>query len=109
MAKKSIPAHVKSEVNKIIDRFNREDLKEFHCMYIPGFKGSNLYLDRDDGAESPSPICRLRYTGDMNKWEFEIYKYSSGQYDPDEWMFPGSECVNGTVEGALKAGMEAYP
>jgi hypothetical protein len=44
----------------------------------------------------------------MSKWEFEIYKYSSGRYDPDEWMFPGSECVDGTVEGGLKAGMEAY-
>ena len=108
MAKKSITVHVKSDINKIIDRFHCEDLKDSPRRYIPKFKGSYLYLDRDDGAEGPSPICRLRYTGDMKKWEFEIYKYSSGQYDPDEWMFPGSECVDGTVEGALKAGMKAY-
>jgi len=108
MAKRSIPDHVKKEVSKIIDRFNREELKDSYCMYIPRCKGSYLYLDRDDGAAKPGPICRLRYTGDMSKWEFEIYKYSSGRYDPDEWMFPGSECVDGTVEGGLKAGMEAY-
>ena len=108
MAKRSIPDHIKTDVCKIIDLFNRKDLRYFHCMYIPRFKGSYLFLDRDDGVDSPGPICRLKFTGNMNKWEFAIYKYSSGQYDPDEWMFPGEEYINGTVEGALKAGMEAY-
>ena len=108
MAKKSIPDHVKSEVIKIIDRFNREELNDSYCMYTPRSRGSYLYLDRDDGSHPPSPICRLRYTGDMNKWEFAIFKYSSMRYDPDECMFPGVECVNGKVEGALRAGMKAY-
>lgn len=108
MAKKSIPGDVKNKVAEIIDRFNREVLGESYCFYLPRCKGSYLYLDRDDGADRPSPICRLRYSGDINRWEFAIYKYSSGRYDPDEWMFPGSESVNGTVEGALKAGMKAY-
>ncbi len=31
------------------------------------------------------------------------------RYDPDEWMFPGSGYLDGTVEGAMKAGLEAYP
>ncbi len=26
-----------------------------------------------------------------------------------EWLFPGFNHVDGTVEGAMKAGMEAYP
>jgi hypothetical protein len=25
------------------------------------------------------------------------------------WMFPGGEHVDGTVEGAMRAGLEAYP
>ena len=108
MPRKSITDHVRREVSEIVDRFNQEVLGEDYRMYIPRCKGSYLCLDRDDGADRPSPICRLRYTGDINRWEFSIYKYSSGRYDPDEWMFPGSECVNGTVEGALKAGMKAY-
>lgn len=108
MAKKSIPYDVKKEVGEIIDRFNEEVLGESYCFYVPRWKGSYLYLDRDDGAMAPGPICRLRYTGDMNNWEFAIYKYSSGRYDPDEWFFPGEECVDGTIEGALKAGMKAY-
>ncbi len=32
-----------------------------------------------------------------------------GSYDPDEWFFPGSESVDGTVAGAMKAGLAAYP
>jgi hypothetical protein len=52
---------------------------------------------------------RLTYTGDPASWEFAIYKYSDERYDAAEWLFPGSEHVDGTIEGALKAGLEAYP
>jgi hypothetical protein len=45
----------------------------------------------------------------MNRWEFAIFKWSSERYDPDEWMFPGNQYLNGTIEGAMKAGLEAYP
>ena len=45
----------------------------------------------------------------MGDWEFAIFKYSDGNYDADEWMFPGSEHVDGTIEGAMRAGLEAYP
>ncbi len=46
---------------------------------------------------------------ELHPWEFSIFKWSSEQYDPDEWMFPGSEEIDGTVEGAMKAGLAAYP
>ena len=72
------------------------------------FKGSFLYLDRTDRGR-PSEICRLTWNGKMDNWGFAIYRYSRNFYDPDEWMFPGANFVNGTVEGAMKAGMEAYP
>jgi hypothetical protein len=44
----------------------------------------------------------------MNNWGFAIYKYSAGRYNPDEW-FPGDEYVDGTIEGAMMAGLHAYP
>jgi hypothetical protein len=44
----------------------------------------------------------------MDKWEFAIFKYSAETYDPGEWFFPGSQHVDGTIEGAMKAGLEAY-
>jgi hypothetical protein len=54
-------------------------------------------------------VCRLEFGGGMEKWGFAIYKYSRDAYDPDELMFPGSAHLDGTVNGALKAGRKAYP
>jgi hypothetical protein len=51
----------------------------------------------------------LDFHGGMDDWKFAIYRYSRDRYDPDEWFFPGAELVDGTVQGAMKAGMEAYP
>jgi len=45
----------------------------------------------------------------MNEWGFAIFKWSSERYDNDECMFPGSEHVDGTIEGAMLAGLHAYP
>ena len=108
MAKRSIPDEVKKEVTQIIDGFNQKVLKGLGGSYIPRYRGSCLYLNRNDAGRQSS-ICRLTYTGDMQNWEFAIFKYSSETYDPDEWIFPGSEFIDGTIEGAMKAGMEAYP
>jgi hypothetical protein len=44
----------------------------------------------------------------MSAWKFAIYKYSKNNYDPHEWMFPGYDRVDGTIEGAMYAGLEAY-
>ena len=45
----------------------------------------------------------------MKEWEFAIFKWTREQYEPDEWFFPGSNLFDGTIEGAMKAGLEAYP
>lgn len=120
MSKVSIPPEIQAEVQKLIDEFNRVNLKESTSLlsaffpsknkrgYSARFKGKYLYLDRTDRSE-PLPICRLTWKGKMNNWDFAIYKYSSDRYDPEEWFFPGEEHVDGTVTGAMKAGMEAYP
>jgi hypothetical protein len=114
-----ISPEIQAEVQKLIDEFNRTNLKESTSLlntffpskikrgYSARFKGKYLYLDRTDRSE-PLPICRLTWNGSMDDWEFAIYKYSSEKYDPDEWFFPGEEFVDGTVNGAMKAGMEAY-
>jgi len=103
-----ITDEVKKEVVKIIDRFNKEVLDNSPCNYYPRFKHDHLYIDRGDYGHSPAPICSLKYTGKMDKWKFAIFKYSIMYYDPDEFFFPGIQHVDGTIEGALKAGMEAY-
>ncbi|MDQ3257265.1 MAG: hypothetical protein M3R15_25830 [Acidobacteriota bacterium] len=108
MSKKAIPAEIKREVEEIVTTCNRQVLKDPNYYYVTRYRGLYLYLDRFDYGRT-GPICRLTYTGKMDEWEFAIYKYSDGRYDPEEWFFPGSGHVNGTIEGAMKAGLEAYP
>jgi len=108
MKSKTIPENVKSEVKEIADRFNRETFSRDDCYYEARFKGRYLYLDRSEYGRS-GPICRLTYTGKMNAWEFAIFKWSTEEYDANEWFFPGAGSVDGTVQGAMVAGLEAYP
>ena len=99
-----IPANVTQEVNRLIDKFNQKN----NCEYVARYKKGYLYLDRNDSG-CLSSVCRLRYRGDITNWDFTIFKYSNECYDEDECFFPGSEHVNGTVEGAMLAGLKAYP
>ena len=103
-----IPDDVKRGVEAIVERFNREKSARDDCYYEARFRGKHCHLYRSDCGYL-GPICRLTYTGKMNGWDFAIFKWSSETYDPDEWMFPGSGLVDGTVEGAMMAGLEAYP
>jgi hypothetical protein len=104
----AIPEDVKKQVEAIVDAFNTRVLRDPRRYYHPRYRGLYVYLNRvDDGI--PKCICRLTYTGPMDNWEFAIYKYSDERYDPDEWMFPGAGHIDGTIEGAMKAGLEAYP
>ena len=107
MSTKGIPDDIKAQMNEIVARFN-EGSGDPTCFYAARFRGSYLYLDRSDFGQIGS-ICRLKYTGDMDNWGFAIYKFSSERYDLEEWFFPGSEYVDGTVEGAMRAGLQAYP
>ena len=77
------------------------------CKYIARFKGKHLYLDFYEYGKT-GPRCRLTFSGKIDDWELAIYKYSSETYSREEWMFPGMDHVDGTVEGAMKAALEAY-
>ena len=108
MRSKGIPGSVREKVEKIVERFNEESIGNPDRYYAVRYRGKYLYLDRIEYGEA-GPICRLEFNGRMDNWDFAIYKYSTESYDPDEWFFPGSESVDGTVEGAMKAGLKAYP
>jgi len=110
MVKKAIPKEILQEVDGIIEEFNRRHFsgRIDSVAYFSETKGKFLYLKRHEFGKI-SPVARLTYTGDIKEWEFAIFKWTSEQYDPDEWFFPGSNLFDGTIEGALKAGLEAYP
>jgi len=100
-----IQSDIKSEVEKKISAFNRQN----KCKYIARYKGKFLYLDRASGFfGSLSPVFRLTFSGDIESWDFAIYKFSRESYDSEGFFFPGSEHVDGTIEGAMLAGLEAY-
>ena len=109
MTKSTIPEEIREKANSIISEFNKKTFKKNSGLeYNAKFTGNFLYLNRIEGDYN-SPIARLKYTGKFDKWQFAIFKCSSETYDPDEFFFPGSQHLNGTIEGALKAGNEAYP
>jgi len=108
MGNVGIPNEIRKQLAERIDAFNTQVLKDPDVSYLPRYRGTFLYLDRSAYGHT-SPIYRLRYTGTIDRWTFAIFKYSSDRYDPDEWMPPGHGHLDGTVEGVMKAGMEAYP
>jgi hypothetical protein len=111
MAKKSLQPmsrENRDELERRVKTFNSGLTALNGCQYSVGFRGRQIYLHRADNG-SPEPVCRLTYIDDVNDLEFAIYRYGANKYDPSEWMFPGSEEVDGTIEGAMKAGLSAYP
>ena len=108
MSGKKIPQEIKVQVEAIVAQFNRTVVRDPETFFSVRFRSQYVYLDRDDYGPV-GPRGRLTWTGEMAHWDFAIYKYSKGRYDPEEWMFPGAENLDGTVEGALQACMEAYP
>ncbi len=117
--KRIVPIEIEKEVQRQIADFNRTELKVSASLmdrlfpkrttrgYSARLMGKYLYLDRADGHKA-LPVCRLTWKGSVSTWEFSIFTYSSGKYDPVDLNFRGREYLDGTVIGAMKAGMEAF-
>jgi len=108
MRSKGIPESIRKQVDEIVNGFNREFIEDPDRFYVTRYRGNYLYLDRREYG-TVGQVCRLGFNGKIDNWDFAIFKYSTERYDPDEWFFPGSDLVDGTLEGAMGAGMAAYP
>jgi hypothetical protein len=95
-----IPVKIKRRAKEIISNFNEENKTKYGAQ----FRGQYLYLNYDH-----EPMCRLRYNGKMDNWDFAIFRWSTEEYDRHDNFFPGAEEVDGTIEGAMKATLKAYP
>ena len=51
-----------------------------------------------------SPLCRLGYRGELERWDFAIYKYSRQSYVTGEFLFP----LSGTVGECVRKALHAY-
>ena len=108
MGKKLIPDEIREKISVIVEKFNQQELKTIDVRYIARFQGRFLYLDRIAYGKK-EPVSRMEYFRETGEWEFAIFKWSTETYDPEEYFFHGNELVDGTVEGAMRAGMKAYP
>ncbi|MBT4637537.1 MAG: hypothetical protein HOC09_01835 [Deltaproteobacteria bacterium] len=104
----AISKEIQQRVHEEVDSFNAANFTGEDIEYKATIKGNFVYLSRRSYSVE-TKICRLKYTGDFNGWIFAIYKYSNENYDPDELFFPGMGLEDGTIKGAMAAGMEAYP
>ena len=131
---KSIPKEIKTEVLKIVEAFNQEHQTTFQMT----FRGQFAYLAKTETQQvdvanifrqmmaqkmgvsikplsvqnapiTETKLGRLKYNGQMDNWDFAVFRYSREIYDANEFMFPGAEELDGTIEGALRAGLEIYP
>ena len=103
MPKKIISDETRNILLKKVEEFNQNGLTKYNSFKIE-IRGKFIYLKLNG-----EPRCRLKYDGEISNLGFAIYKYSSGAYDSEEFFFPGMGYVNGTIEGAMKASLEAYP
>ena len=106
----AVPIEVQLEVSKRVDLFNKKYLAKSNCKYLANIKGKFIYLLRtSNGNEYTERICRLTYTGNLEKMTFAIFKYSTEKYGPSEFSFSGANHIYGTLEEAMKAGLKLYP
>ncbi len=114
MRRGPIPDDVKQPAEAAIAAFNQKVIRDPDRYYVIRYRGQYLYLDRlAYGAQQRQQrIARLAYDAPTDAWEFTIFKSSDERYDPEECeegLFPGSDFLEGTLEGALQAGLAAYP
>jgi hypothetical protein len=132
MKKQVIPTNIQTAIQQIVDNYNKSN----KTGYMVNFKGKYCYLSRMDNRDKerdafltaakmlglPSnllnqqatvetKIGRLEWTGDMENWNFAVFLYSKERYDDGEALFfmPGSNLLDGTIEGAMRAGHKIYP
>ncbi|MFK7933850.1 MAG: hypothetical protein AB8G22_10085 [Saprospiraceae bacterium] len=131
---KRIPNEIKEAVQKIVTAFNQQYQTNFHIS----FRGQFAYLAKtttqqvdiantfrqmlaakmginissahqQDTPTVETKLGRLKYNGQMDNWSFAVFRYTREVYDAEEFMFPGAEELDGTIEGALKASIQLYP
>ncbi len=105
----AVPIAIQSALGDRANSFCKRELVGMKYRYYPDARGKFIYLVQISADGSLQRLGRLTYEGDVENMDFAIFKFTSGKYDPKERWFPGSQYLDGTIEGALKALMEAHP
>ena len=104
----TVPILIQGDLGKRANAFS-EKLQDGY-RYLADARGKFIYIARmKPGDPFYERIGRLTYEGDTENMEFVIFNFSSRKYDPKKKHFPGSQYLDGTIEGALKALTTVYP
>ncbi len=102
----TVPIALQSILQNRVNAFCNQRLLKYH--YCADARGKFIYLFRLIPA-GIQRLGRLTYLGNLENMEFTIFNDLAEKYDPKKRLFPGSLYLDGTIEGALKAVVEAYP
>jgi len=96
----SIPeAVVASALQRLRDALVKQGRRDLASTLLIEAKRGYLYVAERDGK----PVCRLRYTGKIDDWDLQMFKWSSERYDTGgDFMFGGGtleECVDTAIGG----------
>jgi hypothetical protein len=97
MAKYKKVEEILEETELSIKNFNKRNKCRYSIIAKKGF-----FILRHNGI-----VGKLKFNRETNLWGFSIYSYSDNCYLENEF-FPGIQLLDGTLEGAMKAGLEAY-
>ena len=85
-----------------------EDRARVFCMkngfpiFFVDARGKFIYLACERSFDMVR-LGRLTYLGDPEKMEFALYRFSKNKYVPAGLFTPGSDLLDGTIEGAIAA------
>ena len=103
-----IPLSIQSDLQIRADIFRRKFLPKVSWRFIADARGKFIYLRRLMHDGFCQNLGRLTYSKSIAKMPFAIFRNCTEKYD-SKTDFPGAHHLDGTLEGALQAIIEAYP
>ncbi|RQG94487.1 hypothetical protein [Natrarchaeobius oligotrophus] len=117
----SIPEYIRRTLQDQIENHARTAWNERCARVQVRFRGEYAYIDAfesnpwmmPDASEeekerirhTPTKLCRLTWTGDLDSWAFAFYKYSDERYEPSITL-DGS--FTGSPESCFDTAAQAY-
>jgi len=94
MTKATIPEDILRNMSKIADTLTKKHRRNLSIRT----RGRFMYVDEDGRS-----LCRLKYIGKKDDWDFAIFKWSTERYSEDDFLFPSSGSAKALIETALEA------
>lgn len=104
----TVPILIQGELGRRAKDFS-EQIQDGY-RYLADARGRFIYLCRMKPEDKfYIRLGRLTYEGGTENMKFVLCNSSTGKYDSKLQNFRGVECLDGTIEGALRAIVKAYP